>query len=146
MNFPACDVCPKCGSVPTVHPDHHPTPIPFVTRPEVVTLCGSTRFPEAFQAANRELTLQGCIVISVGVFGHIEGLDIGTDDEPSDIKRMLDELHLRKIDMADRIHVLNVGGYIGHSTANEIVYAKATGKIITYSDPLPVANKEAEND
>ncbi len=100
--------------------------------PEVVTLCGSTRFKEAFESENRRLTLAGHIVISVGLFGHAEGLDMGTDEAPSRTKRMLDDLHLYKIDLADRVHVINVGGYIGTSTRREIDYAESTGKAVTY--------------
>ena len=105
----------------------------------VVTLCGSTRFKEAFESETRRLTLAGCIVISVGLFGHTEGLDMGTDNAPSVIKRMLDEMHLRKVDMADRIHVINPGGYIGHSTRREIDYALMNGKQVTYMEGLATA-------
>lgn len=102
--------------------------------PEVITLCGSTRFKEDFERVNRELTLQGKIVISVGLFGHAEGLDIGTADAPNDVKIMLDELHLRKINMADRVHVINKDGYIGISTAREIGYAEQNGIPVTYME------------
>jgi hypothetical protein len=115
--------------------DQHAHPVTS-ERPEVVTLCGSTRFRDAFGAENRRLTLEGRIVISVGLFGHLEGLDIGTDDEPSAVKVMLDALHFRKIDLSDRIHVINVGGYIGRSTANEIAYAQRTGKRVTYMEEV----------
>ena len=37
---------------------------------KIVTLCGSTRFKEQFIEAQKRLTLEGCIVISVGLFGH----------------------------------------------------------------------------
>jgi hypothetical protein len=67
-------------------------------RPIVVCLCGSTRFKDAFEAAMQSETLVGKIVLTVGLFGHLEGLDM---DGPT--KRMLDELHLRKIDMADEV-------------------------------------------
>jgi hypothetical protein len=96
-------------------------------KPTIVTLCGSTRFPEAFIKATRDETLAGHIVISVGLFGHQEGMDMG-----GPIKAMLDELHLRKIDLADEILVLNVGQYIGESTRREIEYAQLHGKKIRY--------------
>lgn len=101
-----------------------------VIRPEVVTLCGSTKFKDEFITANRELTLQRIIVISVGLFGWDEGRPEEVFGE--DTKKMLDEIHKRKIDLADRIHVINVGGYIGSSTRSEIEYAEKTGKKITY--------------
>ena len=45
---------------------------------------------------------------------------------------MLDDMHKRKIDMADEIFVINVGGYIGSSTRSEIEYVEATGKAVRY--------------
>ena len=84
---------------------------------KVITLCGSTRFKDDFERVNKELTLQGNIVISVGCFGHAG--DVFTEDQ----KIMLDDIHKRKIDMADAIYVINKGGYIGESTKSEIKYA-----------------------
>lgn len=104
----------------------------MVGKYRVVTLCGSTRFKDAFFEAQKRLTLEGCIVISVGLFGHSgdsEALDKAT-------KAMLDDMHKRKIDMADEIFVINVGGYIGKSTRSEIAYAEATGKPVAYLEPM----------
>lgn len=101
----------------------------------VITLCGSTRFKDAFIETQKRLTLDGYIVISVGLFGHSgdpkvwDGMHEGTF---SKTKEMLDEMHKRKIDMADSIYVINVGGYIGESTKSEIEYAKAHGKEVRY--------------
>lgn len=97
-------------------------------RMKVVILCGSTRFKEQFLEAQKRLTLEGCIVISVGLFGHSGDEEVW---EPG-TKEMLDEMHLRKIDMADEIFVINVGGYIGESTRREIAYAERAGKKINY--------------
>lgn len=102
---------------------------------KVITLCGSTRFKDEFMMAPKRLTLEGNIVISVGLFGHSgdeevwDGMDEGT---LSKTKEMLDDMHKRKIDMADEIFVINVGGYIGESTRSEIEYAKAHRKKIRY--------------
>ena len=49
---------------------------------------------------------------------------------------MLDDMHKRKIDMADAIYVINVGGYIGESTRSEIEYAQRNGKIVYYLEPV----------
>lgn len=95
--------------------------------PTKVCLCGSTRFKEAYIEANKTETLKGNIVLSVGLYGHEEKIDM---DGP--IKAMLDELHLRKIDFSDEILVLNVGGYIGSSTSKEIAYALSQGKKVRY--------------
>ena len=102
---------------------------------KVITLCGSTRFKDAFMEAQKRLTLEGNIVISVSLFGHSgdkevwENMDEGTLTKT---KEMLDDMHKRKIDMADEIFVINVGGYIGSSTRSEIEYARATGKAVRY--------------
>lgn len=93
---------------------------------EVVTLCGSTRFKDDFIKVQKALTLKGCIVISVGLFGHSG--DTITDEQ----KIMLDDMHKRKIDMADTVFVINKDGYIGPSTASEIEYAESTGKTVAY--------------
>ena len=100
----------------------------MVGKYRVVTLCGSTRFKDAFMEAQKRLTLDGNIVISVGLFGHSEDEEVWTEGT----KEMLDDMHKRKIDMADEIFVINVGGYVGTSTRSEIEYAKATGKPVKY--------------
>lgn len=105
----------------------------------VITLCGSTRFKDQFMEAQKKLTLEGNIVISVGLFGHSgdqevwENMDEGTLTKT---KEMLDDMHKRKIDMADAIYVINVGGYIGSSTKSEIEYAITHGKEVRYLEEL----------
>ena len=104
----------------------------------VITLCGSTRFKEAFLEAQKRLTLEGNIVISVGLFGHSGDEEVWegmSEDTLTATKVMLDDMHKRKIDMADGIYVINVGGYIGSSTRSEIEYAIATGKPVRYLEP-----------
>ena len=107
----------------------------MVGKYKVVTLCGSTRFREQFAQAQKDLTLQGYIVISVGLYGHAgdqevwENMDEGTLTKT---KEMLDDMHKRKIDMADEIFVVNVGGYVGDSTKSEIKYAHEHGKVVRY--------------
>ena len=105
---------------------------------KVITLCGSTRFKDEFMEAQKRLTLEGNIVISVGLFGHSgdhevwENMDEGT---LTATKEMLDDMHKRKIDMADEIFVINVGSYIGESTRSEIEYALIHGKTVKYLEP-----------
>lgn len=102
---------------------------------EIVTLCGSTRFKDEFLNAQKKLTLEGKIVLTVGLFGHSgdsevwEGMEEGT---LSRTKEMLDDMHLRKIDLSDSILVINKGGYIGESTRREIEYALSKGKSVSY--------------
>ena len=95
---------------------------------KVITLCGSTRFKEHFLEVQKKLTLEGNIVISVGMFGNVG------DEEALqyEVKAMLDRQHLAKIDLADEIFVINVDNYIGDSTRKEIEYAKAKGKHVGF--------------
>ncbi len=99
---------------------------------KVITLCGSTRFREEYMRAQKELTLAGNIVISVGLFGHSGDDEVWTEGT----KEMLDEMHLAKIDMADGIFVINVGGYVGTSTKREIDYARRMGKSIEFLESV----------
>lgn len=103
----------------------------MVGRYKVITLCGSTRFKDEFIETQKRLSLQGNIVISVGLFGHSGDKEVWQDG----VKEMLDDMHKRKIDMADSIYVINVGGYIGRSTRSEIEYAIAHGKTVEYLEP-----------
>ena len=95
---------------------------------KIITLCGSTKFKNEYLEVQKRLTLEGNIVISVGLFGHSGDNEVYTENK----KEMLDDMHLRKIDLADEIFVINTGGYIGESTKREIEYAGKTGKIIKY--------------
>jgi len=114
-------------------PDSDPPHYERYLRPVIVCLCGSTRFKESWWAETKRLTHEGKIVLGVG------DLDPNHPDTnvPIDIelKARLDELHKRKIDLADEVFVLNVGGYIGESTRSEIEYAKSHDKPIQYLEP-----------
>ena len=101
---------------------------------KVITLCGSTRFKKEFEEVQRKLTLEGNIVISVGLFSHAE--ENGKVWAENGIKEMLDDMHKRKIDMADEIFVVNVDGYIGSSTKSEIEYASYKGLPIKYYENM----------
>lgn len=106
----------------------------YVDIPKIVVLCGSTRFYDEFQAANYRFTMQGLIVLSVGFYPHAveksgHGEGVGHDSVE---KVALDELHKRKIDLADSVFVINVGGYVGRSTLSEIRYAVNVGKPIEW--------------
>lgn len=48
---------------------------------KIITLCGSTRFKAEFERMNRELTLAGHVVISVGVFGHADDIPLTRDQK-----------------------------------------------------------------
>ncbi len=96
-------------------------------RPIIVCICGSTKFKDEWEKAIMQETLGGKIVLSVAFYTHADGHVI-----ESRVKEMLDELYLRKIDLADEIFVINKDGYIGESTSREIEYAEANGKLVRY--------------
>ena len=106
-----------------------------IRKPLIVCLCGSTRFMETFHEAARRETLKGKIVLTVTDISKYSKATDAQLNNP-ELKKMLDELHLCKIDLADEVLVLNVGGYIGESTRNEIAYAIKTGKVIHYWEYL----------
>ena len=102
----------------------------MLDRPEIVCICGSARFVREMRDANRDLTFAGIIVVAPGEAGD----DAGSIS--SEQKTVLDMLHLRKIDLADRVLVVNPGGYIGESTGKEIAYARANDKPVSFTDPV----------
>lgn len=97
---------------------------------KIITLCGSTKFKDDFMRVQKELTLQGYIVISVGLFGHSGDNEVWSEGT----KEMLDDMHKRKIDLADAIYVINKDGYIGKSTQSEIEYALENKKEIIFME------------
>lgn len=96
-------------------------------RPEIVCVCGSTRYADEMRAVRRDLTLAGVIVVGPGEVG-------GPITEAQ--RAALGALHLRKIDLADRVLVVNPGGYVGDATRREIAHARATGKPVSFTDPI----------
>lgn len=110
-------------------------------KPKIVCLCGSTRFYKEFVKQNYNETMKGNIVLSVGFYPHssneMHGEKIGITSEQ---KVALDELHKRKIDLCDEVLILNIGGYIGESTKNELEYARSKNKKISFLEPI-ITNK-----
>lgn len=104
----------------------------MVGKYKVITLCGSTKFKDDFLREQKRLTLEGNIVISVGLFGHSGDSEVYTQGA----KEMLDDMHKRKIDMSDEIFVINKNGYIGESTKSEIEYAIKTNKKVNYMEQI----------
>lgn len=134
-------ICIKKGSkkvdfVMDTHPVHvtlSPVEDPERSRPTIVCLCGSTRFLDAYKKASLEETIEGKIVLSIGCDMRTDKFFVGMSEVAEEkIKEQLDELHLRKIDLADEVLILNVDGYVGKSTLREIAYAKKQGKRIRY--------------
>lgn len=95
-------------------------------RPEIVCLCGSTRFVDEMRAASRALGLAGAVVLAP-----VDVDEVLTREQ----EEALGELHLRKIDLADRVLVVDPSGYIGASTSREIAHARATGTPVAFTEP-----------
>lgn len=101
------------------------------TKPKVICLCGSTRYPTIFEYYRKKFTLEGCIVLDTGgIYGHT----LSSFDMSGPVKKMLDQLHFSRIDLADEIFVINPDGRIGFSTCNEILYALSLGKKVTFKE------------
>ena len=150
-------ICPKCHSTEVIwnfsskkdpaleclncHHRFNPPIYPPTSKYKIITLCGSTRFRDTFLWIQKELTLAGYIVISVGCFGHYENENEQKRIEEK--KTMLDDMHKCKIDMADAIFVINQDNYIGKSTASEIKYAREHHKEVYYLIPPKEENINA---
>lgn len=117
-------------------------------RPKIITLCGSSRFPDAFQVAEMHLSMRGHIVFGLSCYGHADlprGAEFLTKkaDESNAEKTTLDGLHMQKITMSDGVFVINPGGYVGASTRREIAYARSLGKSVEWLFEPTVAEIEA---
>lgn len=129
-------VCPACGGDTNVLTKEYYMNI--AKKPKIVCLCGSTRFTEEFKEAAKAETLSGNIVLTVHLSTKPESemyyssLASFEEKELDQIREGLDQLHFKKINIADEILVINVDGYIGESTQREIQYAKSLGKSIRY--------------
>lgn len=99
-----------------------------VATPQIVVLCGSSRFKEAFERTALEESLAGRIVLSLALYAQADSLRLS-----SKTVKTLHELHRAKIRMADKVVVVNVGGYIGDSTKREIKFAEKLGKPVRYT-------------
>ena len=95
---------------------------------KVITLCGSSKFESYFLKLNEKLSIEGNIVL-MPTFFHCS--EYSKDLNAQSIKT-LKNLHLKRIDLADEILVINVNGYIGESTKLEIEYAKSLNKKVNY--------------
>ena len=99
---------------------------------KIITLCGSTKFKDDFIKEQKRLTLEGNIVLSVGLFGHSGDTEVWNEG----IKELMDDMHKSRIDLSDEIFVINKDGYIGSSTKSEIEYAIKTNKKVNYMEPI----------
>lgn len=106
---------------------------------KIVCLCGSTRFTSEMLNITWNFALQSIIAIGWYVLpsNHLEdGREIDHHlAEKLGVAELLDNLHLKKIDLADEIFVVNVGGYVGEGTKREILYAMDKDKSVKYLEP-----------
>jgi len=102
----------------------------------IICLCGSTRFTEQMLIKQWELTKQGHIVLSWCALpdSYFKGEDKTHTGDQEDVEEIVDEVHKRKIDLSDKIYVININKYIGESTRNEIDYAVSKNKQIEYME------------
>jgi hypothetical protein len=112
--------------------EDQPAPQPVAGGAKVITLCGSTTFEAEFAEVNQRLTMEGCVVISLGMFTLPELPDYDWTSDRSDLKGRLAGVHFQKIRMADEVYVVDPGGYVGESTRREIAYAESLGKPVRY--------------
>ena len=104
--------------------------------PEIVCLCGSSRFIESFAVLAWEFEKQGRIALGLHLLPASYPTKVADHiAEAEGVTDILNNLHLRKIDLADAVFIVNVNGYIGTDTRREIAYAKQLGKPITYLEP-----------
>ena len=103
-------------------------------KPKIVCLCGSTRFTREMLIKQWEFTKQGYIVLTWCALPDdcYLGENKAHIGDQEGVEELFDEIHKRKIDLADEVFILNVNGYIGESTRSEIDYAIQHGKPVRY--------------
>lgn len=116
-------------------------PIKYFEEYKIITLCGSGKFKEEFKRVFKELTMAGHTVLTPAIF-ELGDLDVGEDDSIDTIHQRLDLIHQRKIDISDEVLVINVGGYIGKDTNDEILYAITNNKRVKF---LESSNIDEDN-
>lgn len=94
----------------------------------IITLCGSARFEQAFKDWSELLGLNGHAAFTLAVYPSDKGdkKDWYTQEQ----KRALDLCHFEKIIASRAVLILNVGGYIGESTSNELAFARRFDKLV----------------
>jgi hypothetical protein len=107
-----------------------------VKRAPIVCISGSTRFVDRMAVAAWEFEKRGEIALGCHLLPAWYGAEAHHQAEKEGVAESMDKLHLRKIDLADRLFVVNVDGYIGESTRREIAYATSLGKPVSYLEPV----------
>lgn len=143
-----CNVCSQCQP----HIGHYRWILEDVPRvepikPKIICLCGSTRFTEQMLIKQWELTKQGSIVLSWCALpdSYFQGKDKAHIGDQEGVKEIVDEVHKRKIDLADEVLILNIDGYIGESTRSELEYARAHDKIVNFIEPETATTRKTSS-
>lgn len=109
--------------------------------PEIVMLAGSSRFKQSFEQVAETIALQGKIVLGKSVYK--PGDEWPLDDRAKD---MIHAVQFRTCDLVNRLHIVNVDGYVGQDTYNLIRYAIRTGRTVTFhEDRVRLLTKEGES-
>lgn len=112
--------------------DRHIVSVAELGTCETVAICGSSRFVELAAVAAWELEKRGILALSMNLLPHWYGAAEHHQAEAEGVADVLDTLHLRKIDMADAVFIVNPSGYIGERTSVEIAYAETHSKPVHY--------------
>ncbi len=110
--------------------------------PKVVCICGSSRFADLHAIKRWEFEQGGeYICLMINYLSYDYAIEQGFDKpdhigEQANLRETLDELHFRKIDLCDKVFVVNKNGYIGDSTKKEIEYAEKLGKPVEYLEEV----------
>lgn len=106
-----------------------------MSKPKIICYCGSmVRAEKAFEEAEFNCVMNGII----GLFP-AKSIQSMRGFITTEQFKKVQETHFKKIELADLVVVLNVGGYIGEWTREEIDYARHLGKEIHFLE------KEAPN-
>ena len=98
---------------------------------KIITICGSMKFIQEMMEISEKVELQGNVVL-IPIYNPSKP---NKDSYTPEQILVLDKMHRERIKLADAILVVNVNGYIGSSTKNEIEFAKSLNKeIIYYTD------------
>jgi hypothetical protein len=103
-----------------------------IDRPKIICFCGSTRFTAEMLLTSWAFAKMGYLTLHWNILPDTCDGKSHHRAEEQGCKELMDELHKRKIDLADEVFVININGYIGESTRSEIEYAEAHGKEIKY--------------
>jgi hypothetical protein len=99
---------------------------------KVITLCGLTKFEAEFAEVNQRLTMEGCVVISLGMFQPPLSAGLRLDNGQLGPEGRLGDVHVQEIRMADDVYIGDPVGYLGESTRREVAYAESLGKPVRY--------------